>query len=53
MTKYPSIPRKSKGCVNLSYTLINRARTKICALMEAYDAEVLAKDLLAAEDLQP
>jgi hypothetical protein len=53
VAKYPMIPRKSNGCVNLSYTLINDARTKIKALMEAYDAEVVAKNLLAPGDLQP
>ena len=51
--KYPVIPRKSNGCVNLSFTLINEARTKIKALMEAYDAEVVAKNLLSEDDLQP
>lgn len=52
VAKYPGIPRKSNGYVNLSFTLINDARTKIKALMEAYDAEVVAKYLLAPEDLR-
>lgn len=50
--KYPQIPRKANGCVNLSYTLINDARANIKALMEAYDAEVVAKNVLAAGDLR-
>ena len=53
VAKYPVIPRKSNGCVDLSFTLINEARTKIKVLMEAYDAEVVAKNLLSADDLQP
>ncbi|WP_456427535.1 hypothetical protein [Rhodocaloribacter sp.] len=53
VAKYPVIPRKSNGCVNLSFTLINEARAKITALMEAYDAEVVEKNLLSEDDLQP
>lgn len=53
VAKYSNISRKNNGYVNLSFTLINDARTKIKALVEAYDAEVLAKHLLAPEDLQP
>jgi hypothetical protein len=53
VARYPVIQRKSNGCVDLSFTLINKARTKIKALMEAYDAEVVAKNLLSADDLQP
>lgn len=49
--KYPHIPRKSNGCINLNYKLINNARQKIKALMEAYDFQVVQKNLLAQEDL--
>lgn len=53
IAKHPRIGRKPNGCVNLSYTLITDARQYVCALMGAFDAEVIAKNLLSENDHMP
>lgn len=53
VAKHPQVPRKANGNVNLTYTLITDARRHACSLIEAFDAEVVAKNLLAANDLMP
>lgn len=49
---YPHIPRKQNGCVNLTYTFVIQARDRTKALVTAFDAEVIANGLLAAEDIR-
>lgn len=53
VAQHPHIPRKANGSVNLTYTLITNARRHICALISAYDDEVVRTNLLAADDYMP
>lgn len=51
--KYPQIRRRSNGCFLLDYTLICSVRESIKALIQAYDEEVIDKNLLKDEDIMP
>lgn len=52
MDAYPQIQTQD-GYIALSYTFISNLRESVKSLIAEYDREVIARDLLRAEDTQP
>lgn len=51
--KYPQIKLNTKGRISLTKTFLENARIKVDKLLQAFDADMIAKGYFPASELQP